>query len=128
MRLRSHKLIAAFSMIELVVAISLLIMMFGTLYSSWAAILQSTRTGSEAAANVQRERVTVQHVADALAGAVMVEDGEDWYRFRADTWSDHSSLSFVQRIPENSRSPARSRLGEYPSRWNPPPMDGNGNW
>ena len=106
MRLRSHKLIAAFSMIELVVAISLLIMMFGTLYSSWAAILQSTRTGSEAAANVQRERVTVQHVADALAGAVMVEDGEDWYRFRADTWSDHSSLSFVQRIPENSRKPS----------------------
>ena len=103
MRIRPHKPIAAFSMIELVVAISLLMMMLGTLYSSWAAILQSTRTGSEAAANVQRERVTVQHVADALAGAVMVEDGEDWYRFKADTLSDQSSLSFIQRIPENSR-------------------------
>ena len=78
MRIRPHKPIAALSMVELMVAISLLTMMLGTLYSSWAAILQSTRTGSEAAANVQRERVTVQHVADALAGAVMVEDGEDW--------------------------------------------------
>ena len=92
-------------MVELMVAISLLMLMLGTLYSSWAAILQSTRTGSEAAANVQRERITVQHVADALAGAVMVEDGEDWYRFKADTLSEHSSISFVQRIPENSRKP-----------------------
>lgn len=105
MRIRPHRVIAAFSMVELVVAISLLMMMLGTLYSSWAAILQSTRTGSEAAANVQRERITVQHVADALAGAVMVEDGENWYRFKADTLSDHSSISFIQRIPENNRKP-----------------------
>ncbi|SVD66866.1 uncharacterized protein METZ01_LOCUS419720, partial [marine metagenome] len=62
-------------MVELMVAVSLLLLMLGTLYSSWAAIMQSTRTGSESATNVQRERVTLQHVADALAGAVMVEDG-----------------------------------------------------
>ena len=105
MRIRPHKPIAAFSMVELMVAISLLMLMLGTLYSSWAAILQSTRTGSEVAANVQRERVTVQHVADALAGAVMVEDGEDWYRFRVDTLGGYSSLSFVQRIPESNRKP-----------------------
>jgi hypothetical protein len=103
MRIRPHKPIAAFSMVELMVAVSLLLLMLGTLYSSWAAIMQSTRTGSEAATNVQRERVTVQHVADALAGAVMVEDGEDWYRFKADTLSGYSSLSFVQRIPESNR-------------------------
>jgi len=92
-------------MVELMVAISLLLLMLGTLYSSWSAILQSTRTGAEAATNVQRERVTVQHVADALAGAVMVEDGEDWYRFKADTLSGYTSLSFVQRIPESNRKP-----------------------
>ncbi len=106
MRLRPHKTTAAFSMVELMVAVSLLMMMLGTLYSSWAAILQSTRSGSVAAANVQRERVTVQHVADALAGAVMVENGEDWYRFKADNWSGYSSLSFIQRIPESKRKPS----------------------
>ena len=105
MRLRQHKPTDAFSMVELMVAVSLLMMILGTLYSSWAAILQSTRSGSEAAANVQRERVAVQHVADALAGAVMVEDGEDWYRFNAETWCGYSRLSFVQRIPDTGRKP-----------------------
>ena len=106
MRLRPHKSTAAFSMVELMVGVSLLMMMLGTLYSSWAAILQSTRSGSLAAANVQRERITVQHVADALEGAVMVEDGEDWYRFKADNWSGYTSLSFIQRIPESKRKPS----------------------
>jgi type II secretory pathway pseudopilin PulG len=48
---------AAFSLIEMLAALSLVMLMFGALYSSWSAILGSTRSGTEAATNVQRERV-----------------------------------------------------------------------
>jgi type II secretory pathway pseudopilin PulG len=96
---------AAFSLIEMLAALSLVMLMFGALYSSWSAILGSTRSGTEAATNVQRERVAGQRVADSLAGAVIVEGGENWYRFRADTKLGHTRLSFVQRIPDNNRKP-----------------------
>jgi type II secretory pathway pseudopilin PulG len=105
MRMPTKKSTAAFSLIEMLAALSLVMLMFGALYSSWSAILSSTRSGTEAATNVQRERVAVQHLADALAGAVMVEDGENWYRFRAATQTGYTRLSFVQRIPENDRKP-----------------------
>lgn len=101
---RRRTIAGGFTLIEMMGAVSLLALLVGIFYSCWTAMLHSTRSGVDAAAHIQRERVALEHVARALGGALMVQSGEDWHRFDARTEAGFSQLSFVTSRPEDRAS------------------------
>lgn len=99
---RSHpRARAAFTLLELMVALGILMMVLGTIYSTWAAILRSKRSADEAALRAQRARLAVRSVEDALRGAQFFQANAGWYSFYADTAGDFAYLSLVSRLPES---------------------------
>lgn len=92
---------AAFTLLELMIALGILMMVLGTIYSTWAAILRSKRSADEAALRAQRARLAVRSVEDALRGAQFFQANAAWYSFYADTAGDFAYLSLVSRLPES---------------------------
>ena len=92
---------AAFTLIELLLAIGIFSMVLIAIYSSWSAILQGSRRGLTAAAEVQRTRVAVRALEEALGSAVLYADNAKYYAFFADTSGDFTYLSFVARLSDS---------------------------
>jgi hypothetical protein len=92
---------AAFTMVEVLLAFGIFSMVILAIYASWSAIMRGTRVGLTAAAEVQRTRVAIRSLEEALGGAVMYADNPRYYGFYADTSGDFAYLSFVARVPES---------------------------
>ena len=99
-----------FTLLELMIAIGILMMVIGAIYAIWTAIMKGTRVGMEAAANVQRLRIAMRTVEDALVTAVSYTENIRYYHFDADGKSDNGAMSFVARLPANF--PGVGRAGE----------------
>lgn len=99
--LPSRRPAAAFTLIELMVALGILMMVMATIYSTWSAILRAKRSGDEAALRAQRARMAVRSLEDALRGAQFFQANAAWYSFYADTSGDFAYLSLVSRLPES---------------------------
>jgi prepilin-type N-terminal cleavage/methylation domain-containing protein len=91
--------IAAFTMIEVMLAIALFSMIMVAIYSSWSGIIKGSQRGLLAAAEVQRTRITLQALQQALGSAVIYADNAKYYSFFADTGGAYAWLSFVARLP-----------------------------
>jgi general secretion pathway protein J len=91
----------AFTLLEILVALSLLSIVVIAVYSSWNAILKSTRVGLDAAASSQRARMTMSTLQDSLLSACMFRENGRYYAFIADSEGEFSSLSFVARLPRS---------------------------
>jgi type II secretory pathway component PulJ len=92
---------AAFTLMEVMIALGILMMVMATVYSTWAAILRGKRAGDAAALNAQRTRVAVRSLEDALRGAQYFQANANHYLFLADTTEDFAFLSLVSRLPES---------------------------
>jgi type II secretion system protein J len=90
---RSH----AFTLIEIMIAIGILSLVLSAIYSTWTAILRSSKVGLDAAASVQRARVAVRTIDESLASAQLFVRNVSYYGFVANNGSD-ASLSFVARL------------------------------
>lgn len=100
-RARRRRVIA-FTMIEVLLAISIFSMVMVAIYSCWSAIMKGSRSGLMAAAEVQRTRITVRALEQALGSAVVYADNMRYYAFLADTGGGPFTwLSFVARLPES---------------------------
>lgn len=99
--IRKASLARAFTMVEVLLAIGIFSFVLIAIYSTWSAIMRGTRVALTAAAEVQRTRVAMRSLEDALAGAVMYSDNSMYYGFFADTAGDFAYLSFVARLPES---------------------------
>lgn len=91
----------AFTLLEVMLAIAIFSMVMAAIYASWSAILQGTRSGLDAAAEVQRTRVTLRSLEDSLGAAVMYADNWRHYWILADTSGEFAGISFVARLPES---------------------------
>jgi type II secretion system protein J len=91
----------AFTMVEVLLAMGIFSLVIIAIYSSWTAIMRGTRVGLSAAAEVQRTRVAVRSMEEALSAAVMYADNPMYYGFFADTSGEYAYLSFVARLPES---------------------------
>lgn len=91
---------SALTLVEVLIAIGLLGMVVGAIYSSWTAILRASKVGQQAAAAAQRERMAIQVIEQALNSACMYAANGRWYAFVAENGSD-AILSFVARLPES---------------------------
>ena len=92
---------AAFTLIEIMVAIGILAMVMVAIYSSWSVILQSAQRGKTAAAEAHRRRMTFNVLETALFGAQMYAANERYYGFVARTGGDFAELSLVSQLPED---------------------------
>ena len=91
----------AFTLVEVLLAIGIFSLVIIAIYSSWSAIMRGTRVGLTAAAEVQRTRVAIRSLEEALGAAVMYADNPLYYGFYADTAGNFAYLSFVARLPES---------------------------
>ncbi len=101
-RLRQNSLSRrAFTLLEIMIASAILVIVIASVYSVWYSILRGAKVGSKAAETVQRARIAMRAVEDALSTSQMFILNGRHYSFVADTTSDPDlmSLSLVSRLP-----------------------------
>jgi prepilin-type N-terminal cleavage/methylation domain-containing protein len=90
----------AFTLVEILIAVGILAIICGAIYSTWTAILRSTKVGLDAAAAVQRTRIAVRNIEDSLAGIQSFVANQGYYGFVAENGSE-PLLSFVAKLPDS---------------------------
>jgi prepilin-type N-terminal cleavage/methylation domain-containing protein len=90
-----------FTLVEIMVAISIFAAVMIAIYSSWSAILRGSQIGRSAAAEAQRSRVAVRALENSLVSLQMFQANIRYYYFLADTSGDFASLSFVAWLPKS---------------------------
>lgn len=103
-----------FTLVEIMIAMTILMVIMTAIYASWTAILRSSQSGLRAAAEVQRTRMTVKCVDQALSSTVFFTENAAFYSFEADTSSDFAYLSLVSRLPPDF--PGSSLFPDQPMR------------
>ncbi len=104
---------AAFTLVEIMVAIGIFSMVLAAIYSSWTAILRASRTGLAAAASAQRARITIRVLEDSLGSAQSFAVNLPYYYFDAENGSD-ATLSFVARLSQSF--PRSGKFGDLDTR------------
>jgi type II secretory pathway pseudopilin PulG len=91
----------AFSLVEIMVALAVFMLMMGSIFACWKAVVRGTESGETAAAMAQRARVTMRAVEDSLNNLEISRNNLKFYTFVADTTTDpqFASLSFTARLP-----------------------------
>ena len=100
----------AFTLIEIMMAMAIFSMVVTAIYATWTLIIKSAKIGQEAAAQVQRERVTFRTFEDSLACARSFQADLQHYSFLVENGST-PTLSFVARLPEFF--PRSGRFGDF---------------
>ncbi len=91
---------AAFTLIEIMMAMAILGLVLIAIYATWTLILKSSKIGLAAAAQVQRERMAIRAIEDALTATRSFAADPQSYGFYAEN-GDDALLSFVARLPDS---------------------------
>jgi prepilin-type N-terminal cleavage/methylation domain-containing protein len=94
-----HTTTIAFTLIEVMIAITIFGVVMIAIYSSWAAILRGSKVGLDAAAEAQRTRISLRAIREALSSGQLYVENLRYYWFMADTSGDFAALSLVSRLP-----------------------------
>src|SRR5260221_11658954 len=97
----------AFTLIEILIAIGIFSMVLAAIYSTWTAILRSSKVGLEAAAAVQRARIAGRTIEETLGSVQSLSLNMSYYAFIAENGSERT-LSFVSHL-----SPSFPRSGKF---------------
>ena len=89
----------AFTLLEIVVAISLFGLIMAGVISCWEAIVKGTDSGRKAAAAAQRARVSMKTIEMALTTAEISKLNINFYAFLTDTSGKFAFLSMASRLP-----------------------------
>lgn len=92
---------AAFTLLEVMLALGILMMVLTVIYSTWMAILRSKVAADRAALQAQRSRIAVRALEDALEGVQVFQQNQPYYAFLADTGSQFAFLSLASRLPQS---------------------------
>jgi len=91
-------------------AITIFSLVMAAIYSSWLLILRATTAGQAATAQVQRRRMAVWTIEDALTCVQSFQASIQYYSF-AVTNGDEPSLSFTARLPDDF--PRNGEFGDF---------------
>src|SRR5262245_45511175 len=94
-----HRLPLAFTLLEVMIAITIFAMVLIAIYSSWSAILRGSQAGLKAAAEAQRTRVALRAFEESLGATELFLENIRYYAFMADTSGDFAAISFVSHLP-----------------------------
>src|ERR1039458_7374040 len=100
----------AFTLVEIMIAIAIFSIVVAAIYSTWILILRASKTGLEAAAQVQRERIAVRTIEDSLTCIQSFQASMKYYYFVVQK-GDQSMLSFTARVP--AIFPRNGRFGDF---------------
>jgi len=100
---------AAFTLVEVMLAIAIFSIVLAAIYGTWRAIIGATRSGQIAAEEVQRKRVALRCLEQAVTYTEMFAANADYYAFVAENGSA-ATLSFVARLPKDF--PRSGRFGD----------------
>jgi len=89
---------SGFTLLEVLVALTLFSMVLSLLYGTWKVLVQSNIAGLRIAANAQRARMTIQTVEEALNSAIFFNANAKHYAFLAEGSESHAQLSFVAHL------------------------------
>jgi prepilin-type N-terminal cleavage/methylation domain-containing protein len=91
-----------FTLVEILVAVSLLMLVMTSIFACWKAIVSGTRVGETVAASAQRARASMKAVEDSLNNIEISTPNIRFYYFLADTSEpQYASLSFAARLPSS---------------------------
>jgi prepilin-type N-terminal cleavage/methylation domain-containing protein len=91
---------AAFTLIEIMVAVMVFSLVIGAIYATWALVMRATVVGQDAAAQAQRQRVVLRSIGDAIMGIESFQASQQYYWFKLANGSV-PYLSFVARLPDS---------------------------
>jgi len=101
---------AGFTLIELMMAMAIFGLVLAAIYATWTLILKASKLGMVAAAQVQRERISVRLIEDALVSTRSFAADLQHYSFIAEN-GDDATLSFVARLPKSF--PRSGKFGDF---------------
>jgi prepilin-type N-terminal cleavage/methylation domain-containing protein len=102
----------AFTLIEVMIALGILTLVMGSIYSSWVGVIKASKVGLAAAAAAQRERMAMRVVQDALGSAQLYAANIRYYGFTNDSiMGGGGTFSFVARLPKYF--PRSGKFGEF---------------
>jgi general secretion pathway protein J len=109
--------VAAFTLLEVMVATVIFAGVMVAIYGTWTSILSSARVAQASAAEVQRSRLAIRTLEEALLGARLpllasaeTRQNQHLYSFLTSDDPDEPYLSFVARLPESF--PRSGRFGD----------------
>lgn len=100
----------AFTLLEIMLAIAIFSLVMAAIYSSWTLILRATKVSREATAQVQRRRIAVRTIEDALTCAQSFQASLPYYTFVVQNGQE-PLLSFTARLPDDF--PRNGRFGDF---------------
>lgn len=103
---------AAFTLIEMMMAIAIFALVMTAVYSTWYLIIHSTAVGQQAAVQSQRARIALHTIEDSLTSVQSFQASMKYYSFVSEG-GDSPILSFTAHVPDwfprNSRFNSRLR-------------------
>jgi type II secretion system protein J len=90
----------AFTLIEIMIAISIFSLVLAAIYSSWTAILRARKVAGDATASIQRARISIRIIEDSLGSVESFVRNANYYSFVGENGSE-ASLSFVARLAKS---------------------------
>jgi general secretion pathway protein J len=109
---RSENLFArsGFTLIEIMVAMAIFTIIVGAIYATWVLVLKASRSGEDAAAQIQRERIAVRTIEDSLQCIQSFQGSMAYYSFIVQN-GDESVFSFTSRLP--GIFPRNGKFGDF---------------
>lgn len=92
---------AAFTILEVMLAIGIFAMVLTAIYSTWICILRGSKVGLQAAQEVQRSRIALRTLEAAFNCTEMFVANMNQYLFFADTSGDMAAVSLAARVPDD---------------------------
>ncbi len=91
----------AFTLLEVMLALGILMMVLAVIYSTWIAILRSKQAADKAALHAQRSRIATLALQDAIEGVQVFQQNQPFYAFVADTSGQFAYLSVASHLPDS---------------------------
>jgi len=91
--------VAGFTLLEIMVAIMIFSMVIAAIYATWSLVMRASRIGQNTSAQVQRQRVVLRTIEDALMGVESFQASQNYYWFQLEN-SGAPVLSFAARLPD----------------------------
>jgi type II secretion system protein J len=110
MKVARHQPAVGVTLIEILVALAIFGLVVTAMYSGWMAILRASKTGLEAAAQAQRERVAIRTIEEALTASRSFASDLQHYGFVGENGSE-AALSFVARLQKSF--PRSGKFGDF---------------
>jgi type II secretion system protein J len=106
----ASRIARAFTLLEIMVAISIFALVLTAIYASWTAILRARKVAGDAAASVQRARISVRILEDSLGSVESFVKNANYYSFIGENGNE-GSLSFVARLAKSF--PRSGKFGDF---------------